>query len=176
MSGAAKKRDVVVQLKLPPARKIRGHRSGFIVGFGERGPLVDFPGNAHGPLAARTTVPLDGIALGSGRGAVAAAPHAVLLVFEHERSDEPIVVGLLEPLGSGSTSTRQAPGDSPPPKIEAKIDGRRVVLEAEDELELRCGEATITLRRNGRVVIRGAYVETRSRGVNRIKGGSVQIN
>lgn len=32
------------------------------------------------------------------------------------------------------------------------------------------------LRRNGRVVIRGAYVETRSRGVNRIKGGSVQIN
>ena len=34
----------------------------------------------------------------------------------------------------------------------------------------------MTLRANGKVVIRGAYVETRARGTNRIKGGSVQIN
>ena len=36
--------------------------------------------------------------------------------------------------------------------------------------------ASITLRRNGRLVVRGAYVETRAEGVNRIKGGSVKIN
>ena len=60
--------------------------------------------------------------------------------------------------------------------LEALVDGRRVVVEAEDEIVLRCGEASITLRRNGRVVVRGTYVETRSKGVNRIKGGSVQIN
>lgn len=59
---------------------------------------------------------------------------------------------------------------------EAMIDGRRVVLEAADEIVLRCGRASIVLRRNGRVQIKGAYVETSSEGVNRIKGGTVQIN
>jgi hypothetical protein len=62
------------------------------------------------------------------------------------------------------------------PALEAVIDGRRVVLDARDEIVLRCGKATITLRSNGRIVIRGTYIETHSAGVNRIKGGSVQIN
>jgi hypothetical protein len=57
-----------------------------------------------------------------------------------------------------------------------RADGKRVAIEAFDELELRCGKASITLRRNGRIVIYGTQVETRSRGVNRIKGGSVKIN
>jgi hypothetical protein len=56
------------------------------------------------------------------------------------------------------------------------MDGRRLVLEGLDELVLRCGEASITLRRNGRIVIRGVEVETRAAGSNKIRGGSVQIN
>lgn len=60
--------------------------------------------------------------------------------------------------------------------LEAVVDGKRVVIDAQDEVVIRCGKASITLRRNGRVVIRGTYVETRAEGVNRIKGGSVQIN
>jgi hypothetical protein len=63
-----------------------------------------------------------------------------------------------------------------PVVLSATVDGKQVVLEAKDEIVLRCGQASITLRRNGRIVIRGTYVETRSSGVNRIKGGSVQIN
>jgi hypothetical protein len=68
-----------------------------------------------------------------------------------------------------------APSEPDAP-IEALVDGKRVVIDAADEIVLRCGKASITLRRNGRIVIRGTYVETRSEGVNRIKGGSVQIN
>src|SRR5690606_21602326 len=94
----------------------------------------------------------------------------VLLVFEGERSDRPIVIGVLRPRVSGPA----APGPGHP--VEALVDGTRVVVDAQDEIVLRCGKASITLRRNGRVVIRGTYVETRSEGVNRIKGGSVQIN
>jgi hypothetical protein len=56
------------------------------------------------------------------------------------------------------------------------VDGEPVVVEATDELVLRCGAASITLRSNGRVLIQGTHVETRAEGVNRIKGGSVQIN
>ena len=47
---------------------------------------------------------------------------------------------------------------------------------AESEIVLRCGEASITLTRAGKVLIRGTYLLSRSSGVNRIKGGSVQIN
>jgi hypothetical protein len=61
-------------------------------------------------------------------------------------------------------------------ELDARVDGRRVEIEAADEIVLRCGQASIVLRRNGRVVIRGTYIETRSRGVNRVKGGSVEIN
>ena len=60
--------------------------------------------------------------------------------------------------------------------LEVKLDGKSVVLEADNEIELRCGKASIKLTRDGKVIVRGAYVETHSRGVNRIKGGVVRIN
>jgi uncharacterized protein (DUF2345 family) len=56
------------------------------------------------------------------------------------------------------------------------VDGKRVRVTAQDEIVLQCGSASVTLRRNGRVIIRGTYVESRSEGTNRIKGGQVQIN
>lgn len=66
---------------------------------------------------------------------------------------------------------------SPTPlSVQPTVDKRRLEIEAQDEIVLRCGKASITLRGNGRVVIRGAYVESRSEGTNRIKGGNVQIN
>jgi hypothetical protein len=171
MGQPARKRDVVVNLH--PARhraRMRGHRVGVIVSLDDQGATVDFPGNPHGALRARQTVSIDRALLAG------AASREVLLVFEEERSDRPIIVGVLE----GATPIDAAPAvgsASPKPaRIEMLVDGPRVVLDAQDEIVLRCGEASITLRRNGRVVIRGAYVETRSRGVNRVKGGSVQIN
>jgi hypothetical protein len=165
MRDRAANRGEVISFETSRVRRIPGHVVGSFVGRGERGPLVDYPGNPHGPLSARTTVPLDP----SPADARARAPE-VLLVFEEERSDRPVVVGWLDPPPAAreeGTSTRPA---------EARVDGRRVVLEANDEIVLKCGEASITLRRNGRVVIRGVYVETRARGVNRVKGGSVAIN
>jgi hypothetical protein len=122
----------------------------------DRGLLVDFPGNVRGPLAARSTVALDATTL-----ADAIATHReVLLAFDAGDEDRPIVIGLMQPT----------------PSVTVTVDGRRVELEGKDEVVLRCGAASITLRRNGRVTIRGAYVETRAAGTNRIKGGSVQIN
>jgi uncharacterized protein (DUF2345 family) len=55
-------------------------------------------------------------------------------------------------------------------------DGKRVRVTAKDEIVLECGKASITLRRNGRVVVRGTHVETNSEGTNRIKGGHVRVN
>jgi hypothetical protein len=60
--------------------------------------------------------------------------------------------------------------------FEADVDGSRVRISAKDEVVIQCGQASITLRRNGRVVIRGTYVETVSSGTNRVKGGQVRVN
>jgi hypothetical protein len=51
-----------------------------------------------------------------------------------------------------------------------------VSFEAGKEIVLRCGDASITLTRAGKILIKGAYVLSRSSGVNRIQGGAVEIN
>jgi hypothetical protein len=175
---AVKSDGQVVDLAQRRLEPLRGQRIGRLAGWSAaEGALIDYPGNPHGPIAARALAPLD-----DHRLEQAAASHLeVLLSFDAERSDRPIIVGLIEPRAATVTpiaESREIPphDDAHPLLREVTLDGQRVVVEAKDELVLKCGEASITLRRNGRVVIRGAYVETRSRGVNRIKGGSVQIN
>lgn len=127
----------------------------------ERGPLVDFPGNPGGPAPARLLLALDAPAL----EAAAAARQPAALLFERGDPTLPLIAGLVQPLRPAGEPAR-----------EAQVDGKRVVIRGEEEVELRCGEASISLKKNGKLVIRGAYVETRARGTNRIKGGSVQIN
>jgi hypothetical protein len=51
-----------------------------------------------------------------------------------------------------------------------------MIVSAKEELVLRCGKASITLTKAGKVMIKGSYLLSRSSGVNRIKGGSVQLN
>jgi hypothetical protein len=94
-----------------------------------------------------------------------------VVVFEGGDRSKPLIVGFIEAL-----DRPQPDAPSGLPVIEADVDGRRVRVTAQDEIVLECGSASVTLRRNGRVVIRGTYVETRSDGTNRIKGGQVQIN
>jgi hypothetical protein len=62
------------------------------------------------------------------------------------------------------------------PDSEVSVDGKAVQFNAEEQIVLKCGKASITLTRAGKVIIRGAYLLNRSSGVNRIKGGSVHIN
>jgi hypothetical protein len=76
----------------------------------------------------------------------------------------------------GQRAAEPAVTQATDPVIEADIDGRRVRIVAKDEIVLECGNASITLRRNGRIIIKGTYVETCSEGTNRIKGGQVRIN
>jgi len=58
----------------------------------------------------------------------------------------------------------------------AIADGERVLIEAENEIELRCGEAAIILTKDGRILLRGAYISSHASATQRIRGGSIQIN
>ena len=172
MNKTAKQASEVIEVDFSQPVKLRGNRVGRLVRWSEaEGPIVEHSSNPHGPIAARTTVRLDADTV---REAVD-SEQEVLLVFESERSDKPIIVGLVQPRESHVELKRQD-RESQPSELEAHIDGKRIALQAEDEIVLRCGDASITLQRNGRIVVRGAYVETRSKGVNRIKGGTVRIN
>lgn len=120
------------------------------------------------PVAARLAVAVSRERL---ELAVAERQPAVV-VFGNGDPSQPVIIGFVEPL----VPEPAAPVADHQPIIEADVDGRRVRITAADEIVLECGQASVTLRRNGRVIIRGTYVETRSDGTNRIKGGQVQIN
>jgi hypothetical protein len=49
-------------------------------------------------------------------------------------------------------------------------------ITAEKELVLECGEASVSLRRDGKISIKGRSILSRSKGVHKIQGGSVRIN
>jgi hypothetical protein len=56
------------------------------------------------------------------------------------------------------------------------VDGRQVTLEGRDEVVLRCGQSSITLTKDGRVVVKGVEIVSRASRTNKIKGGNVNIN
>lgn len=110
-------------------------------------------------LRAPSTVDLHGALIGA----------SLVLAFEGGDPERPVVIGVLQ-------GSARWPLPEPPAQVEVDADGQRLVVHAREQLVLRCGKASITLTRAGKVLIEGSYVLSRSSGVNRIKGGSVQLN
>lgn len=109
----------------------------------------------------------------------------VALLFANGNPETPVIMGLIhsplqDMLESYSTSqqTTNSEVELQPEKTvdNVEVDGERIVLKGKKEIVLKCGEASITLTRSGKVLIRGKYLLNRSSGVNRIMGGSVQVN
>lgn len=138
----------------PLASRVDGIVLGRVTSVDDSGTVhVAFAGSPEEGFAARSMVLLRE----DDRG------HEVALMFEGGDPKRPVVMGkMVSPLAAGDT--------------EATADGRRVEIDAEEEIVLRCGEASLTLTRAGKIILRGAYVLSRSSGVNRIQGGSVEIN
>lgn len=107
---------------------------------------------ANAPVPADTTVPL---------GAAHVGRTVILAVADG--ADRPVVLGCVAGPSARATAT-------------AAVDGERIEFTAQREIVLRCGKASITLTRSGKVLIRGEYVLSRSAGVNQVQGGAVHIN
>jgi hypothetical protein len=152
-------------VELPPLQaRPEAMLAGRLVGFDAEGvPLVEWPGMREAtPQPAQTTVPLGLHDI--GRDVVLAS-----LIF-NDRT-QPVIMGLLQkPVSLAPTFADPANG------WDVISDGKRLYMAAREEITLNCGKASITLTKAGKVVIRGEYILSRSSGVNRIKGGSVQIN
>ena len=133
--------------------------------------LVEFDGST-GPTAARLAIAVDRQRLERAR----VKREVTVLGFEGGDPRRPIVLGLVPLPEPGALAAPVPANPTAREVIQADVDGRRVRIEGQDEIVFQCGKASVTLRRNGKVVIRGTYVETQSEGTNRIKGGQVQIN
>jgi hypothetical protein len=138
-----------------PPREMTGVTRGVLVQLEDGCPFVDFEGNPEGkPLLACSTVVL--VARDLGREAV--------LTFEDGDARRPIILGMIQ------TGAPRAP------LVSAELDGDSLEFSADRQIVLRCGEASITLTRAGKVLIRGKYVLSRSSGVNMVKGGVIHLN
>jgi hypothetical protein len=118
-------------------------------------PLVDFPSNTSGALVpARSLITVTEKEAGK----------EVALVFEDGDPAKPIIIGVMQ--NSNQPDTTQ----------HITLDDDTLILSAKKEIVIRCGKASITLTNAGKLLIQGEYVVSRSSGVNKIRGGSVQIN
>ena len=124
-----------------------------------REPVVELDaGGVVVRRAALATVPIDRSAIG----------HPVVLMFVGGDLDRPVITGRVEP---GRASPRKATRTST-----LVLDGRELVFDADSSLTLRCGRSSITLTRDGRIVLRGTHVVSHASGVNRIRGGTIKLN
>jgi len=159
---------------------------GTLTGLDHQGKaLVDFPGNTkEKAIKAISTTSIS----------LQHAGRQVALLFENNDIEKPIIVGLIHnplqdildnfelgnsnKLNKDSNHSDSEQHDNPLTTTvdDMLLDGERMVFEAKKEIVLKCGESSITLTKAGKILIKGKYLLNRSSGVNRIVGGSVQIN
>lgn len=152
--------EIIASLAASAAQpRIDGIRTGSLVALIDGlTPLVSWPGQpGTQAIAARSTVDLLPRHIGA----------SLVLMFDEGSPERPIVMGVIREVVN-------VPGE--PGQVEIDADGERMLVSAKEQIVLRCGKASITLTRAGKVLIQGAYISSRSTGVNRVKGGSVQLN
>lgn len=133
---------------------------GQLVGFKDMRPLVVYPGQpGTAAIEARATLDLQTEHIGRD----------VVLTFEAGDGLRPIVIGCLREPSAWPLTER-------PAQVEVNADGQRLVVDAKEQIVLRCGKASITLSRAGKVLIRGTYVCSDAEGLNRVRGGAIQLN
>jgi hypothetical protein len=143
-------------------RLLNGAVIGVLIGFQDEGrtPLVIFPGqDGNTAVAARAMQDVHGSHIG----------REVLLVFENADPRRPIIAGCMQRADGWPLAMQTG-------QVEVEADGERMIVSAKEQLVLRCGRASITLTKAGKVLIHGDYVSSRSSGLVRIRGGAVQIN
>lgn len=147
---------------------VNGIVVGLVADVKDQRPWVDFSGNPAGaPVAVLVVANHDEWEVGQ----------EVALMFQDGDLNRPIAVGPIERLVEDDVSIGRSNGKA---RAVGTPGARQVaeqsMLVATKQLTLRCGKASITLTKSGKIILRGKYILSRSEGVNRIKGGSVQIN
>lgn len=144
---------------------------GTIVEINDMGQVtVDYPANIVGPVLSRVATNLSSV---NERGGKLQIP--VVIIFEDGDPMLPIIIGVIRDkvLPAKLNEGGEVPVERPK---EGGIDGKTIVFNAEDKIALNCGKSSITLQKNGKVIIKGTQVTSRSSGSQKIKGSVISIN
>ncbi len=145
--------NLLARVDLDTQAPINGIVLGKLVRLSENeGAFVCFPGSAP-ELPARATVNLGQEAVGD----------EVALMFLDGSPARPIILGRIQ-------------NPAQPAPVTVTSDGKKQTISASSELRLECGKASILLKADGKIVLRGTNIISRSSGPNKIKGASVGIN
>lgn len=155
---------------------------GYIKKVDQSGVYVDYPHNCSGKhVLALATVPVE--AKNVGREAA--------LLFNGGDLNKPVIIGIIHcemmdvlenrapSQESDEAWLNQSHSIGEPEKekgVDIVVDGKEHCIEAKEQMTLKCGKASITLTKDGKILLRGSYISSRSSGTHRILGGSVQIN
>jgi hypothetical protein len=90
------------------------------------------------------------------------APGDTVLVWLSQTDDCGVILGRLGGRREPAPKQPEAPDE--------------LVLEAKSRLTLKCGDGSITLRGDGKILIKGKDLVSHAKRMNRIKGGGVAIN
>jgi hypothetical protein len=141
---------------------------GTLVGIDADGrPLVTV-GNGSSPVVARVGVP------GAPPSAEELQRGVPVVLLSGDGADAvPVIIGVIrerfEPPAAPAALV-----SNPPDTLE--LNGRTVIVEGRDEIVLRCGLGSLTIRANGQIVVKGTRLISRASETNKIRGASVQIN
>jgi hypothetical protein len=137
-----------------PRLPATGTALGRITSISEGVAHVDFDGNVGGPKAARVATPLRSLT----------DPVVILLLPQ----GEPVIIGQVR--ARAEIEAEGAPG------ADVVLKGRRVCIEAGQELVLTAGSSAIRLDARGQIATLGDQVVSRARRTHKILGGSIQLN
>jgi len=148
------------------ASPVVGAVLGHLAGIDAEGRVLFLADGAGTALAVAIGLPVaDGVVARAAR-----TRQRALAVRANESADDWVLVGLVRDR-IPARLRRAGPGD-----VEIRVDGDKLVFEAERSIELRCGDASLTLRKDGRIVLSGDYVVSESRGPNKIRGATISLN
>jgi len=98
----------------------------------------------------------------AGPGLCLAVGDRVLVWLPEDEGERGVVLGRI--------------GPSQAPAVQEQETPEELVIEAKESLTFKCGEGSITLRKDGKILIKGKDLVSRAQRMNRIKGGAVAIN
>jgi hypothetical protein len=105
-----------------------------------------------------------------GEAVVTLEPGDSVLVWRSAPdADTGVIMGRIGPSRSG-------PAESPTALAETASAPEELVIEATKSLTLRVGDGSITIREDGKILIKGNDLVSHARRTNRIRGGAVAIN
>lgn len=152
----------------PPTQRTAELVLGTIAKVGSNhGVWIDYPDNPYqSPLAAICATSV--VAADVGR--------EVVLAFVQGDPAQPILMGLLRRHGTRNQAEARAAVHAITPAISATTEASHVCVEAAEAMTLKCGQASLTLNKDGRVIVRGTNVATYAEGTLRLRGSVVELN